>query len=126
MKAIKVSDDNLFQKWPPGSVKWLHVLQSDYFFFLNLTSDGSDLTDNTVGFQSLDLLVDRCKRYFGDLILFWDGGNEHGLRCLFQIGETLPNSLLSLFAIQVIISPIPFNLLLYKLGNIMWWSCFVK
>lgn len=46
--------------------------------------------------------------------------------CLFQIGETLPNSLLSLFAVQEIINPIPFNLSLYKLGNMMWWSRFVK
>lgn len=53
-------------------------------------------------------------------------GGGPGLRCLFQIGAALPNSLLSLFAIQVIINPIPLNLSLYKHGNIMRWRCFVK
>lgn len=49
-----------------------------------------------------------------------------GFHCLFQIGATLPNPLLSLPAVQVIINPIPFNLLLYKPGLIMWRGCFVK
>lgn len=53
-------------------------------------------------------------------IFFWDAGNQHKVsHSLFHIGETLQNSALFLFVVQVIISPIPFNLFLPKLGNIM-------
>lgn len=55
MKAIQVSGDSLLQKWPPGSLKHLHVLRNDSFYVL--FSDGSGLTDNTVGFLTLYLLT---------------------------------------------------------------------
>lgn len=56
-------------------------------------------------------------------IFLWDAGNQHKVsHSLFHIGETLQNSALFLFVVQVIISPIPFHLFLPKLGNIMHWA----
>lgn len=55
-------------------------------------------------------------------IFLWDAGNQHKVsHCLFHIGETLQNSALFLFVVQVIISPIPFNIFPHKPGNITHW-----
>lgn len=56
-------------------------------------------------------------------IFLWDAGNQHKVsHCLFHIGETLQNSALFLFVVQVIISPIPFNIFPHKPGNITHWA----